>query len=130
LTVFGGGEEVTSRAEVLRDGTIRREKALGVTRGLEPPHVPFPLARRLVGVFRPIVQVAVLPVFDAREDLSLRRAVAFQPIGDDDPWHVPAALEELAEERLGSVLIPPALHENIQDVAVLIHARHREWRSP
>ncbi len=32
LTVFGGGEEVTSRAEVLRDGTICREEALGVTR--------------------------------------------------------------------------------------------------
>lgn len=74
-----------------------------------------------MGVFRPIVQVAVLPVFDAREDLALRRAVAFQPIGDDDPWHAPAPFEELAEEFLGRVLVPPALHENIQDVAVLIH---------
>jgi hypothetical protein len=32
LTVCGGGEEVTSRAEVLRDGTIGREEALGVPR--------------------------------------------------------------------------------------------------
>jgi hypothetical protein len=32
LTVFRGGEKVTSRAEVLGDRTIRREKALGVTR--------------------------------------------------------------------------------------------------
>src|SRR5262249_22014962 len=30
LTVFGGGEEVTSRAEVLGDGPIGREEALGV----------------------------------------------------------------------------------------------------
>ena len=30
LTVFGGGEEVTSRAEVLRDGTIRREERKNV----------------------------------------------------------------------------------------------------
>jgi Homeodomain-like domain len=30
-TIFGGGEEVTSRAEVLRDGTICREEALGVS---------------------------------------------------------------------------------------------------
>jgi hypothetical protein len=29
-TVFGGGEGMTSRAEVLCDGTIRREEALGV----------------------------------------------------------------------------------------------------
>jgi hypothetical protein len=32
LTAFGGAEEVPSRAEVLGDGTIGREEALGVTR--------------------------------------------------------------------------------------------------
>ena len=32
LTVFGGGEEVTSRAKVWRDGTIRREEALRMPR--------------------------------------------------------------------------------------------------
>jgi hypothetical protein len=58
----------------------------------------------LVGTFSPVVQVAVLPVFDAREDLPLGSPVAFQPIGDDDPWHVPASFEELAEERLGRAL--------------------------
>ena len=77
--------------------------------------------RTSMSILDAVVQVAVLPVFDAREDLSRRRAVALQPIGDDDPWHVPAALEELAEERLGRVRVPPALHETIQDVAVLIH---------
>jgi hypothetical protein len=32
LTAFGGAEEVPSRAEVLGDGTIGREEALGVPR--------------------------------------------------------------------------------------------------
>jgi hypothetical protein len=32
LTVFEGGKEVTSQAKALRDWTIRREEALGVTR--------------------------------------------------------------------------------------------------
>ena len=32
LTVFRGGKEVTSRAEALRDWTIRPEGALGVIR--------------------------------------------------------------------------------------------------
>jgi hypothetical protein len=120
LTVFVGEEEVPSRAEVLRDRTIRREEALGVPGGFEPPHVPFPLARRLVGVFRPMVQVAVLPVFDARQELLLGRPVAFQPIGDDDPWHVPAAFEELAEKLLGGRLMTAPLHKDIQYTAVLI----------
>jgi hypothetical protein len=38
-----------------------------------------------MGVLHTVVQVAVLPVFGTREDLSLGRAIAFQPIGDDDP---------------------------------------------
>jgi hypothetical protein len=38
-----------------------------------------------MGVLRTVVQVAVRPVFDAREALSRRRAIAVQPIGDDDP---------------------------------------------
>ena len=32
LTVLRGGEPVAPRAEVLRDGTVGREEALGVTR--------------------------------------------------------------------------------------------------
>jgi hypothetical protein len=32
LTIFGGRKKVTSQAEVLRDGTIGREEALGVAR--------------------------------------------------------------------------------------------------
>ena len=119
--VDGGREQVPSRAEVLRDGPIGGEEALGVPRGFEAPHVPFPLARRLVGVFSPIVEVTVLPVFDARQDLPLGSPVAFQPIGDDDPWEVPASFEELAEELLGSILVPQALHQDIEHSPVLIH---------
>ena len=113
---------MTPRAEVLGNRTIRGEETLSVPGGFEPPHVPFLLARRLVGVFWPIVQVVVLPVFDAREALSLRRAVAFQPIGDNDPWHVPASFEELAEELLGCMLVPPTLHQDIEHSPVLIHS--------
>ena len=81
-----------SRAEVLRSGTIGGEEALGVPRGFDLRHAAFPLARRLVGVFRAVVQVAVLPVFDARQDLPL-----------------------------GRVLVPPALHQDIEHSPVLIH---------
>jgi hypothetical protein len=74
-----------------------------------------------MGVLRTVVQVAVLPMFDAREALSRRRAIAGQPIGDDDPWHVTAVRETLAEARLGRMCVPSALHEHIQDMAALIH---------
>jgi hypothetical protein len=73
-----------------------------------------------VGVFRPIVQIAVLPVFHARQYLPLGGLVAFELIGDDHPWDIPAAFEELAEERLRGVLVPPALHQDIEDMTILI----------
>ena len=55
-----------------------------------------------------IVQIAVLPVFDTRQDLSFRCTIAFQLIGDDDPWDVVAAFEELAEELLCRLLVASA----------------------
>jgi hypothetical protein len=50
-----------------------------------------------------------------------RCAVALELIRDDHPGDILTAFEELAEEFLGRVLIPPPLYENIQHMTVLIH---------
>jgi hypothetical protein len=76
LTVLEGREEVTSRAEVLGDGAIRGKKPLAVSWGLESLHALLRLASRLVGIFRTSVEVSVLPVFHARQDLALGSAIA------------------------------------------------------
>src|SRR5687768_14997990 len=110
-----------SGAEVLRDGTIGREEPLGVPCRLKSLHPPFPLAGRLVGVFRTVIQIPVLAVLHARQDLPLGRPIAFELVRDDHPRHIPAALEQLAEEFLGRVLVPPTLDQDIQDMTVLIH---------
>jgi hypothetical protein len=112
---------VTSGPEVLGDGAIRRGEALGVPWRREALHPPFSLARRLVGVLGAVVQVAMLPMLDTGQEVPLRRAVAFQLIGDEHPWYVGQALEQLPEELLGRMLIPPTLHQNIEHLAVLIH---------
>jgi hypothetical protein len=71
-----------SRAEVRRNGPIGGKKALGVSWRLESLHAALPRSRGLVGVFRTIVEVAVLPVFHTGKYLALRRTVAFQLVGD------------------------------------------------
>jgi hypothetical protein len=48
--------------------------------------------------------------------------VAFEGVGDANPWHRHQAFEELAEECLRGFLGPTALPENIQPIAVLIHS--------
>jgi hypothetical protein len=109
LTVFGGGEEVTSRAEVLRDWTIGGEKLLGVPWRLEPLHPPFALARRLVGVFGAIVQIAMLPMFHTGQHLALGGAVDLELIRDDHPGYVLAPFQQLTEEFLRGLLVTPRL---------------------
>jgi hypothetical protein len=88
LAIRRGGAQVASRSEVLGDRSIRGEKPLRMARRLEPLQAPLPLAGGLMGVLRSIVQIAVLPMFDTRQDLSLCRAIAFELVRDDDPRDV------------------------------------------
>jgi len=74
-----------------------------------------------MGVLTAVVEVTTLPVFDPRQDLPFRRAVALKLIRDDHPWHVLQPLEQLAKELLRRVLIAAALHQDVEDVVVLIY---------
>jgi hypothetical protein len=88
--------------------------------GLESPQTLLTLAPRLLRVFGAIVQVPVLAVFHAGQRLLCRRAIAPQLVGHDHPWHIHQVLEQLAEELLGSLCVTLTLHENIEDLPVLI----------
>ena len=74
-----------------------------------------------MGILRVVVEVAVLAVLYARQNLPLCRAVACKLIGDDHSGDILTAFEELAEEFLRRFLVPPSLHQDIEDIAVLIH---------
>ena len=112
---------MTAWSEVLSNRTIRGEEALRVPWRLEPLHAPFPLAGGLVGILRAVVEVAVLAMLYTRQDLLFGGPVTLEFICDEHPWHVRQAFEELAEELLGRLLIPPTLDEDIEHMAVLIH---------
>ena len=103
------------------DRTVGGEKAWRVPGGFEPLHASFPLARRLVGVFGAVVEIAMLAMLHARPHLPLGGTIAFEFIRADHPWHIGQSLEQLAEEFLRGMLVPPTLHEGIEDVALLIH---------
>jgi hypothetical protein len=106
---------------MLGDGTICGEEPLRVPRGFEPLQAPLPLACQLVGSLRTVVQILVLPRFYTGQHLPLGRAIAFEFVRDEYPWHVGQALEQLPEELFGRALVPPPLHQNIEDIPVLIH---------
>jgi hypothetical protein len=87
--------------------------------GFEPLHAIFSLACGPTGVLTAVVEIATLPVFHTGQYLPLRRAVAFQFIRDDHPWHIGEAFEQLAKELLCGLLFAPTLDENVQNVVVI-----------
>jgi hypothetical protein len=70
LTIRGRGKPMPTRTEMLGDGTTGGEEPLGVPKGLEPLHMPLPLAGGLVRVLRPVIEIAVLASSVAQASLQ------------------------------------------------------------
>src|SRR5262245_54608817 len=109
-----------SWSKVLGDRSRRRQKTLGMAGRFEPLHAPLPLARRPMRWLTSIIEVATLAMFHTWQQLAFGGTVALQLIRDDDAWHKPQALEQLAEELLRRFFVPTTLHQDIEHMAVLI----------
>src|ERR671933_875901 len=68
-----------------------------------------------------IVQVPALPVLDPGQGLTFRHAIALQLVGHEHARHILQALEQLLEEALGRLGIAPALNQDVEDLAILVH---------
>src|SRR5262245_64366001 len=109
-----------SRAKVLGDGAISRQKALGMSRRLKPLHAIFALACGAMRVLATIIEVTTLAMLDPGRDLALGRAITLELVRDNHPWDVLQALAQLTKKLLGGLFVAPALHENLEDVVVLV----------
>ena len=92
-----------------------------MTRRFDPLHTSLPLARRPLRVLAAVVERATLAMFHPGQALALGRAIALQLICNDRARDIPQALEQLAKELLGRVLVAATLHEDIEHVIILIH---------
>ena len=63
---------------------------------------------------------AGLAMLDTGHDLLFRCCVALEFVGDQHPWGVTQALEELAKEAFRRLPVASALHEDIEHMAILI----------
>src|SRR4051794_23938134 len=59
-------------------------------------------------------------MFNAGHSLALCRTVASQHVGDEHTRRVAQAFQQFAEEPLGGFGIAPALHQDVEDVPILI----------
>jgi hypothetical protein len=67
------------------------------------------------------IEIATLAMFHAGQHLALRRTVALQLVRDDHTRHILEAVEQLAKELFRSLLIAPTLHQEVEEVIVLIN---------
>lgn len=68
---------------MLGNRAVGRKEPLGLTRRLKPWHTPLALPSKLMGVFCPVIELAVLTMVHPGEGLALSRSVALQLVGDE-----------------------------------------------
>jgi hypothetical protein len=71
-SILAGGEVIAAEVEEVADLIVGGEEGLSLAGPLEPLHLPFSPARRLMGVFRPVVEAFMPPVLDRGHHLVLR----------------------------------------------------------
>ena len=120
-TVIPGSEIVPFGPKVIQDWPKSGEKPLSLSRGFEASHGSLSLPRRLMQTFRSIVQPFVLAVLYTGHNFPLCGCVAGQLVGDDHSWDILESFEQFSKKLPGRLLVASALHENVQDVAVLIN---------
>jgi hypothetical protein len=120
-SVFGGSDIIAAKMEEVVDLVVGREEPLRLAGRFELLHLPLSAARRLVRVFRSVVQPLVLAMLNARHDLSSGRAVAGKLVGDHDAWWPHLLLQQFAQQPLGRFLVASALNQDIEHDPGLVH---------
>ena len=72
-------------------------------------------------VFRAIIQISTLPVFNFGKQLAVCHAVTLQFVGHDHPRHILKAFQQPAKESFGRVAVSPSLNKDVEHHALLIH---------
>ena len=111
---------MSADSEEILDDAVHRCKTLQMGSRLEPAHLAFPLAGRLMRDFRAIVFILPGTVDHGRHDGTVRGRVTAQLVRDQPARLAALSFQQLAEEPLGRPLIAPRLHEDVKDVAVFV----------
>ena len=114
-------QEVSTDAEEILHDTVNRREPLELSGRLETPHLALTLSGRLMGGLRAVVRVLIGAVKHRWHHRATGGRVTTQLVGNQASRHVPLVLQQLAKESHRGVPIPSRLHEDVEDVTVLIH---------
>ena len=97
-------EMMTCNSEQVVNRTVDREKSLNLCRRFEATHLAFLLPGVLVGDFRSVIFVWPGSVGDGWENLSVRRRIASEFVGDELQGWPLLVFKALRKNRLAAFL--------------------------
>jgi len=120
LPVIRCAKQMPAVAEKIVHSRVKREEALSVASRLKAPHVSLPLTGGLVGELASIVRISASVMIRSGQDFPCGRGVALGPIGHETHRLGTLGFQCHAEEPLGGPCIASTLHEDIDDVSILV----------
>ena len=114
-------QEVSTDAEEILHNTVNRREPLELSGRRETPHLALTLSGRLMGDLSAGVRVLIGAVKHRWHHRATDSRVAAQLVGNQASRHMPLGLQSHAKEAHRGVPIPSRLHEDVEDVTVLIH---------
>jgi hypothetical protein len=116
-----------ARSEVLGKRPICREKSLRVPGGLEPLHTPLPLAGRLMGVLRAVVEIPVLPMLHESAKATLQGHTCFDMqfgLDCEGVWRFVSGCILRIKVQKQTYCLPPQEHLNQSPCVVCEDVNH------
>jgi hypothetical protein len=119
--ILTGGYEVAVKLEVIVNPAVIGQKALCLSGGFEPLHLPFSSSCRLVRHFRPVVEVSALPMPHTWQEIALCSGITSQLVCHDHLRDARRCLQEAPEEALCRCCVATALHEDVENCPALVY---------
>ena len=119
--MLGSSDVIAAEMEEVVDLIVGGEEPLRLAGRFELLHLPLSSARRLVRVFRSVVEPLVLAMLNAGHDLAFGRAIAGKFVGDHDAWRSHLLLQQLAQQPLRRLFVASALDQNIEHDPGLVY---------
>jgi hypothetical protein len=113
-------DEMTLKVEVVEQGGMYTEKALGRPSRFEALHLALSSSYHLVRVLGPIVLAKLLFMVAPQPDVVEGSAVGAQLIGYHHLWRETLFSQQLANQLEAATPVSPALSQHIADLALVV----------
>jgi|HubBroStandDraft_4_1064222.scaffolds.fasta_scaffold01312_4 hypothetical protein len=106
--------------EIVVDGSVHIEKALGRSSRLEPLQFPLSSSHGLVGILGAIVRPQSLLMRTGQAQVPESRSVGAELVGRQQFWREASFPEQLAHQSECRALVAAALHQHIENLTLVI----------